>query len=62
MEMINVRVKLKLVVVEFVVVFNIIISILDFFIFDILKECKGNLYLKKGLFFNLNFYVIKIRF
>lgn len=44
MEMINVRVKLKLVVMEFVVVFNIIISILDFFIFDILKECKGNLY------------------
>lgn len=62
MEMINVRVKLKLVVVEFVVVFNIIISILDFFILDILKECKGNLYLKKVLSFNLNFYVIKIRF
>lgn len=59
--MINARVKSKLVAVESAVVFNTTTSISDPSIFDIPKECKGNLHLKKVPPFNLNLHAIKIR-
>lgn len=60
-EMINARVKSKLVAMESAVVFNTTTSISDPSIFDIPKECKGNLHLKKVPPFNLNLHAIKIR-
>lgn len=60
-EMVTARVKSKLVAMESGVVFNTTTTISDPTIFDIPKECKGNLDLRKVPPFHLNLHAIKIR-
>lgn len=60
-EMINARVNSKLVAMESAVIFNTTTSISDHTIFDIPKECKGNLHLRKVTHFNVNRHAIKFR-